>query len=59
MEKNIKELIKLQKKNNYTDTQMGAFLGVHAATYVRWKKGKTSPKSQAHKDGIKKLLKTG
>lgn len=59
MEKNILGLIKLQIKNGYTDTQMGAFLGVHGGTYVRWRKGITSPKSQSHKDGIIKLLKTG
>ena len=59
MEKDIKKLIELQKKRKYTDTQMGALLGVHAGTYVRWIKERTHPTSQSHKEGIKKLLKTG
>ena len=59
MEKNIYELVELQKKNSYTDTQMGAFLGVCAATYVWWKKGRTTPQSQIMKDKIKEILKSG
>ena len=38
---------------------MGALLGVHTATYVRWIKGKTKPQSQIIKEKIKEILKTG
>ena len=57
MEKNIKDLIEVQKKNRLTDTQIGAMVGVCAGTIHRWKLEKTHPTSSSHRDGIKRFLK--
>ncbi len=56
MQERVKKLIELQEKKGFSDTQMGAFLDVSYATYVRWIKERTNPRTHLHIKNIDRLL---